>query len=143
MVSMVTKLTQRLATGFAPMVVLFLLLLLSLYVLGNTAENLATFGRFYIWLLALNALGLVFITGLIGVNTWNLVKQFRRRAAGARLTARLVVMFVVLALVPVTIVYSFSVKFIRSGIERRRDGAPVSSLGVFTTGAIRPFPPSS
>jgi nitrogen fixation/metabolism regulation signal transduction histidine kinase len=99
------------------MVALFLLLLVSLYALGNTAESLERFGRLYVWLLAVNALGLVFIAVLIGVNTWNLISEFRRNAAGSRLTARLVVMFVVLTLVPVTIVFSFSVKFLQSGID--------------------------
>jgi nitrogen fixation/metabolism regulation signal transduction histidine kinase len=99
------------------MVVLFVLLLLSLYVLGNTAQNLERFGRLYLWLLALNGLGLAFIAILIGFNAWYLIQQFRERVAGVRLTVRLVIMFVVLALVPVTIVYSFSIKFLRSGID--------------------------
>jgi len=108
---------QRLATGFWPMVALFVLLLLSLYVLGNFAESFEKFDRIYILLLFVNVLGVAFISLLIGVNIWNLVRQFRQRAAGARLTAKLVAMFIVLALVPVTIVYSFSLKFIRSGID--------------------------
>ncbi len=114
---MVAQVIRRLAGGVTPMVALFALLLLSLYVLGNTAENLERFGQLYVWLLVVNALGLVFIAILIGVNTWNLISQFRRRAAGSRLTARLVVMFVFLTLVPVTIVFSFSVKFLQSGID--------------------------
>jgi len=108
---------QRLANSAWPMVGLFALLLLSLYLLANFAGNIERFGQFYVPLLLLNALGIGFITVLIGTNTWNLVRQFRERAAGARLTARLVAMFVVLALVPVTIVYSFSLQFIRSGID--------------------------
>jgi nitrogen fixation/metabolism regulation signal transduction histidine kinase len=54
---------------------------------------------------------------LVGVNIWNLIRQFRERAAGARLTGKLVTMFIVLTLVPVTIVFSFSLKFINSGID--------------------------
>lgn len=108
---------QRLATGGWAMVGLFILLLLSLYVLGNVAEDVERFGRLYVPLLVLNAAGIAFIGLLIGINTWNLVRQFRQREAGARLTARLVAMFVVLALVPVTIVYTFSVQFIRGGID--------------------------
>lgn len=114
---MVVRLMRRIANRAWPMVALFVLLLLSLYLLADFAGDIERFGRYYVPLLLLNALGLVFITLLIGINTWNLVGQFRRRAAGARLTARLVFMFVVLALVPVTIVYSFSVQFIRSGID--------------------------
>lgn len=114
---MVVRLMQRIANRAWPMVGLFILLLLSLYLLADFAGDIERFGRYYVPLLLLNALGIVFITLLIGINTWNLIGQFRRRAAGARLTARLVFMFVVLALVPVIIVYSFSIQFIRSGID--------------------------
>lgn len=108
---------QHIAQRAWPMVALFVLLLLSLYLLANFSGDIERFGRLYVPLLLLNAAGIVFITVLIGINTWNLVRQFRQRAAGARLTARLVSMFVLLALVPVTIVYSFSVHFISSGID--------------------------
>ena len=110
-------LIQRLATAVWPMLVLFCMLLTSLYFLGNTAQNLETFGRFYIWLLALNALGVAFITVLIIINTLQLIRQFRQRVAGSRLTVKLTVMLVVIALVPVGIVYFFSINFLRSGID--------------------------
>ncbi|MDZ7788817.1 MAG: ATP-binding protein [Halofilum sp. (in: g-proteobacteria)] len=114
---MVIRVIQRLATGFWPMVGLFVLLLLSLYILGNFAESYERFGRFYVLILFINIIGLAFIGLLVGVNIWNLIRQFRERAAGARLTGKLVTMFIVLALVPVTIVFSFSLKFINSGID--------------------------
>ncbi|MEM7293596.1 MAG: ATP-binding protein, partial [Pseudomonadota bacterium] len=114
---MVHPLITRLASGFLPMLVLFVLLLTSLYVLGNTAQNLEAFGKFYIWLLVLNGAGVMFISILIIINTLQLIRQFRRRVAGSRLTVKLVVMLVVIALVPVGIVYSFSINFLRSGID--------------------------
>ncbi|MEF8833472.1 MAG: ATP-binding protein, partial [Halofilum sp. (in: g-proteobacteria)] len=114
---MVIRVIQRLATGFWPMVGLFMLLLLSLYVLGSFAESYERFGRYYVLILFINIIGLAFIGLLVGVNIWNLVRQFRERAAGARLTGKLVTMFIVLTLVPVTIVFSFSLKFINSGID--------------------------
>ncbi len=114
---MVVRVIQRLATGFWPMVGLFVLLLLSLYILGNFAESYERFGRFYVLILFINIIGLAFIGLLVGVNIWNLIHQFRERAAGARLTGKLVTMFIVLTLVPVTIVFSFSLKFINSGID--------------------------
>lgn len=99
------------------MLALFVLLLLSLYVLSDFSVSYERFGHLYVPLLLLNCLGLAFIAVLIGVNVANLVREFRDQAAGARLTARLVAMFVVLALVPVTIVFAFSVRFIDSGID--------------------------
>ena len=114
---MVLRVIQRLATGFWPMVGLFVLLLFSLYVLGDFAQSYERFGRYYVLLLFINIVGLAFISLLVGVNIWNLVRQFRERAAGARLTAKLVTMFIVLAMVPVLIVFSFSLRFLTSGID--------------------------
>lgn len=108
---------RRLATGGFPMVALFLLLLCSLWLLGSTAESFERFGKLYLWLLLLNAIGLAFIASLVVYNSWSVIQQFRRGAAGSRLTAKLVLMFVVLSLTPVSIVYSFSVRFIESGID--------------------------
>ncbi len=111
------KIIQRLTTGVLPMLLLFLVLLMSLYILGNTAENLETFGQFYVSLLALNAVGVLFISVLIAINTTQLIRQFRQRVAGSRLTVKMVAMLVVIALIPVGIVFTFSVNFLRSGID--------------------------
>ncbi len=108
---------QRLANGVLPILILFLLLLLSLYVLGDTAQDPETFERYYRWLLVLNALGVLFILVLISINARQLLRQFRQREAGSQLTVKLVIMLVVIALVPVGIVYSFSINFLRSGID--------------------------
>jgi PAS domain S-box-containing protein len=117
MASLVVRVVQRLATGFWPMVGLFGLLLLSLFILSDFSVSYGRFGHLYIPLLLLNCVGLAFIAVLIGVNVANLVRQFREQAAGARLTARLVTTFIGLALVPVVIVFAFSVRFINSGID--------------------------
>jgi len=114
---LVAQIIQRLTGALWPMVTLFLLLLAALYMLGDSAENMERFGEIYIWLLLLNGLGLLVIAVLIGANALQLVRQFRARAAGSRLTAKLVGSFVLIALVPVLIVYSFSVRYLSSGID--------------------------
>jgi len=114
---LVVQIIQRLTGAVWPMVTLFLLLLAALYMLGDSAESMERFGEIYIWLLLLNGLGLVVIAVLIGTNALQLVRQFRARAAGSRLTAKLVGSFVLIALVPVLIVYSFSVRYLSRGID--------------------------
>lgn len=114
---MVVRVIQRLATGIWPMLALFVLLLLSLYVLANFAEAPERLRHLFAPLLFVNIIGVAFILLLVVVNLWNLVQQFRRRAAGSRLTARLIAMFVVLSLVPVTIVFAFSIRFLTSSID--------------------------
>jgi len=54
---------------------------------------------------------------LIGVDVVRLVRQYRRAATGSRLTARLVGTFVIMALVPVVIVFYFSLGFLQRGID--------------------------
>lgn len=89
----------------------------SLWLLSATTQNSGDFGRVHLWLLLLNVGGALVLLTLIGFNLWQLVRQFRERVPGARLTARLVGMFVGLAIAPVLLVYYFSFQFISKGID--------------------------
>jgi len=99
------------------MALLFVMLIASLYVLGTMALQLDRFGQYYHWLLLGNGLALSFIGVLIILNGLRLLKEFRQRVAGSRLTVKLVIMSVLLALVPVTLVYGFSIRFLRANIN--------------------------
>ncbi len=100
-----------------PVVGLFALLLASLFMFSRATQNSEEFSRSYLMLLILVVVELLLLVGLIGVNLQRLVRQYRNRATGSRLTARLVVMFVILAAVPASVLYYFSVDFIRRGID--------------------------
>ena len=54
---------------------------------------------------------------LIIVNVYRLGMQVLKRQPGSRLTLRLLLMFVLLAIVPVGIVYSFSIWLIQEGVD--------------------------
>jgi len=114
---MVISRLRRLATGVVPITALFILLLVSLYLLSAATQNSEQFGRLYEGLLLINILGLVTLITLIGINLVRLVRQYRNQVTGSRLTVRLVVMFVILALAPVSVVYYFSLEFIQRGID--------------------------
>jgi PAS domain S-box-containing protein len=103
--------------GAAPIVLLCGLLLVSLYLMGRATQNSDEFGRLYVTLLVVNVSLLILLLGLIGANMLRLWRQYRNRATGVRLTLRLVVMFVVLSIVPVSVVYWFSLDFIKRGID--------------------------
>ncbi|HET6725997.1 MAG TPA: ATP-binding protein [Gammaproteobacteria bacterium] len=104
------------ATKFM-MAIAGLLLLAGLYLLARTTQNSAAFDRLHVWLLLFNAAAALVLLGLIVAHLIKLILQYRRHAPGSRLTARLVVMFVILALLPVALVYYFSVQFLDSGID--------------------------
>lgn len=92
-------------------------LLLSLLLLSQATQNSATFGRLHMWLLFINSATLIVLVGLILVNLWRLALQYRAGAAGSRLTARLVIMVILLSVAPGAVVYYFSTQFLRSGID--------------------------
>ena len=100
-----------------PMLVLFALLLVSLSLLSDATHNSERFGQMYSMLLLINAAGLVFLAALVISNIIGLIRQQRTKVPGARMTRRLVVMFIVLAVVPVSIVYYFSLQFLQRGID--------------------------
>ncbi len=108
---------KRLTSGPRPIALLFLLLLASIYLMSGATQNSAVFGRLYSLLLVVNILALVLLVALILRHLVQLVVQYRQRAPGSRLTVRLVVMFVVLAVAPVSLVYYFAVQFLHRGID--------------------------
>jgi nitrogen fixation/metabolism regulation signal transduction histidine kinase len=100
-----------------PLLGLFLLIIISLYFMGYAAQRSDRFGDYYIWLLFLNIGLLVLLALSIFFRLADIFRDFISGAEGARLTWRLVLMFVFVALVPVLIVWAFSVKFLGSGID--------------------------
>ncbi len=114
---MVTEAVDRTRLGIWPMLLLFGMLLVSLSLMSDATHNSERFGRLYSWLLLVNALGLIVLLGMIGNNLYWLVAQYRSRAPGARLTSRLVLTFVVLAVLPLSVVYYFSLQFLQRGID--------------------------
>jgi len=125
---MVTATLKRLGTGFFPVAVLSLLLLVSLYLMSAATQNSEQFGRIFFVLLVVNVLGLITLLVLIAANLIRLVRQYRSQATGSRLTARLVVIFVVLSLLPVSVLYYFSLGFIQRGIDSWFDVRVESAL---------------
>jgi PAS domain S-box-containing protein len=104
-------------TGLLAVLLLFGLLLGSLLIMSDATQNSDRFGRLHSVLLLFNAVGLLVLTGISGYQLYRLIAQYRARVAGARLTLRLVALFVVLAVVPVSVVYYFSVQFLQKGID--------------------------
>ena len=109
--------TGRLGQGAGPIVALGLILLGSTYLMSNATQDSARFGELYSALLAINAVALIGLGALIARNLYHLLHQARERRPGARLTVRMVIVFVVLSVTPVTIVYYFSLQFLHRGID--------------------------
>ena len=93
------------------------LLLASLYLISDATSNSATFGKYYIWLIFFNAVGLIVLLALIVYNVYRLIVQYRLKTVGSHLTARMISVFVLLTIIPVSIVYYFSLSFLHRSID--------------------------
>ena len=104
-------------TGLYSRIVIFVLLLFSLYLMSSATQNSDRFGNMYLWLIIINAgLGLL-LASLVTYNFFQLGKQYRNKVVGSRLTIRLVVICVILSIVPVSMVFYFSSKFLTQSID--------------------------
>ncbi len=115
--------------GVFPLLLLFALMLVSLYLLSNATENSAAIGPYYSWLLLGSAIGLLILTTVFGYQLYCLLAEYRQRRAGIRLTLRMVTMFIILAVVPVSLVYLLSVQFLQRGIDSWFDVRIEAALG--------------
>ncbi len=104
---MVTLLAA-LAVGFA---------LIAVFLLSRTAENSGDFDRLHNLILGINVIGVLLLFALLVGNLARLWRDYRTHVPGAKLKARIVGMFVGLAVLPLIVVFYFSLQFINRGID--------------------------
>lgn len=92
-------------------------LLASLVLMSAAIQNSGNFGAMYSILLVTNTLGLLAFATIIILNLRRLIRQLKRSEPGARLTLRMLVIFVALSIIPLLILYGFSLDFLRRGID--------------------------
>jgi len=114
---MVTNPLRKIFSGSKPIIILFTLVLLSLYLMSKATYNSTNFGQLYPTLLVINISALFILVGLIIKNLYRLIIQYRNHEPGSRLTARLVIMLTILSVTPVSLVYYYSLDFLRHGID--------------------------
>ena len=120
---------SRFGPGAGPIIGLGLVLLGSAYLMSNATQDSARFGELYSVLLAINAIALIGLGSLIAWNLYRLLRQAQQRRPGAKLTVRMVIVFVVLSVTPVTVVYYFSLQFLHRGIDSWFDVRIEGALG--------------
>lgn len=91
--------------------------LVALFLLSRTAQNSAEFDRLYSIILLINIAGVLILFMLLVGNLARLVREYRQHIPGARLKARMVGMLVGLAVLPLLVVFYFSIQFINRGID--------------------------
>jgi len=96
---------------------LLVLLLVTLDLMSSAVQNSAELSRIFVFLLVVNLLGLVMLLAFIGSHLGRLIREYRSRLPGSRLSLRLVLVFVALSLLPVSVVYYYSLGFLLRGID--------------------------
>jgi nitrogen fixation/metabolism regulation signal transduction histidine kinase len=88
-----------------------------LLLLGYSVETSAQYGLWRYWILALNAAGVLVMTWLLTRRVLRLVRDYRNHVPGSRLTARTVIIFGTLVVVPLLVMYLFWLGFLNRGIN--------------------------
>ncbi|MDE2132537.1 MAG: HAMP domain-containing protein, partial [Betaproteobacteria bacterium] len=88
-----------------------------LYVLSEATANTSLFSAHYPRLLALGAGVALGLMALISFQLWTLYGKLRDRVFGSKLTVKLIVIFALMAVLPGSLVYGVSVKFLSNSIE--------------------------
>ncbi len=99
------------------MAVLIVGLFVVLVLMRDAVQNSETLSRAFVPLLSLVLTGLFLLAVLVVINVVKLVRRYRRQASGSRLTARIVILFALISLLPVGVVYYFSLGFLLRGID--------------------------
>ena len=89
----------------------------ALLLLAKSVQNSGEFGRLQPLILLLNLVGVIALSTLIARKLLQLVRDYRDHVPGSRLTARTVTIFGMLVIVPLIIVYLFSLEFLNRGID--------------------------
>jgi len=108
---------KRSTSGIGLIALLLVLLGFSLYLLNRATQNPEQFDALYPVLSIVTGAELIILLLLIGNDVLKLFRQYRNKATGSRLSVRLIVIFVILTVAPVSIVYYFSVEFLRRGVD--------------------------
>jgi nitrogen fixation/metabolism regulation signal transduction histidine kinase len=98
-------------------IMLVVLLLSSLHMMSSAVQRSKALEAWFMPLLVFTLIGLVLLVLMVGWSLWQLMRDYRRQAAGSRLNLRLVLMFVGLSLAPVSVVYLYSLQFLSKGID--------------------------
>lgn len=74
-------------------------------------------GNLQFWITLLGSLGITILVFFLFTNCYTLFRQFRRNEIGSKLTAKLVVIFLFLTVIPFSLIYFFAIQFLNKGVD--------------------------
>jgi nitrogen fixation/metabolism regulation signal transduction histidine kinase len=100
-----------------PLAAVLIILLSSLYLVSSVEQEATQLGRLAMWIIVSTGISVLILLAVIIGRMVKLVERLRVGEVGARLTARLVAVFVVLTLPPVVVLYLFAIQFMTDTID--------------------------
>ena len=108
---------KRWRLGAVAVIILLAVLLAALHMISNAVQDSESLSLWFVPLLVVTVTGLAILALLVAYNLYRLAREYRDEVAGSRLTGRMVVLFTLLSLAPVTVVYYYSLQFLLRGID--------------------------
>jgi len=110
--------SERRRIDVLAMLMLVALIFGALYLMSEAVQQTSVLADdWFIPLMVFTAIGLITLTGVVGLNLFRLWREYRRREPGVRLNVRLARLFILLSFVPVAIVYFYSWQFLSKGVD--------------------------
>ncbi len=103
--------------GYGIIAIAAVLVFAVLLLLARSVENSAQFSKWQLLILGVNIAGVVVMAVLLARKLRQLVRDYRHHVPGSRLTARTVAIFGTLVVVPLLVIYLFSLEFLNRGID--------------------------
>ena len=100
-----------------PTVVFLLLLFTAVVLLATAAQYESTLSEYFSLLFIINIGGALLLLVMIAANIYRLIKEVKSKQLGSRLTIRFLLTYGILALIPLAIVYAFSLQFLNESID--------------------------
>lgn len=108
---------RRYRQGALAMLTMLVTLLAALHMMSSAVQNTSELSGWFMPLLVFTVAALLGLVILVSINLYHLWRDYRRRVAGSRLSVRLAVIFVVLAIAPASVVFHYSLQFLLRGID--------------------------
>jgi nitrogen fixation/metabolism regulation signal transduction histidine kinase len=100
-------------SGPVPVISVCTVLLLSLCFLIYKSLSPDASGELQFWIILLGSAGIAVLVFFLVANGYSLYRQYLRNEIGSRLTAKFVLVFFFLMVIPLSLIYFFSITFLK------------------------------
>ena len=104
-------------SGPVPVISVCTVLLLSLCFLIYKSLSPDASGELQFWIILLGSAGIAVLVFFLVANGYSLYRQYLRNEIGSRLTAKFVLVFFFLMVIPLSLIYFFSITFLNEGVD--------------------------